>query len=62
MIEPEATGFIPATDRPRRRQARSSAALARVLPTPVSVPVTKKSRRIVNLPRPAAGQWRRPER
>src|SRR5579863_4340824 len=40
--EPDATGFITATRRPRATSARVRAAEMRVLPTPVSVPVTKK--------------------
>src|SRR5882672_1477796 len=39
---PAATGFIPATDFPLEAKACSSAQATSVLPTPVSVPVTKK--------------------
>jgi hypothetical protein len=38
--QPLATGFIPTALRPAARRACSSAQLASVLPTPVSVPVT----------------------
>jgi hypothetical protein len=41
--QPEATGFIAATRVPRAAKARHSAAAIRVLPTPVSVPVTNKA-------------------
>ena len=38
--QPLATGFMPTARRPRARKACSKAQLARVLPMPVSVPVT----------------------
>src|ERR1700677_4266058 len=43
MVQPEATGFIPATRTPRAAKARHRAAAMRVLPTPVSVPVTNRA-------------------
>ena len=42
-LQPEATGFIAATRVPRAAKARHRAAAMRVLPTPVSVPVTNKA-------------------
>src|SRR5581483_2576091 len=39
---PAATGFMPTARRPAARRASSSAQATSVLPTPVSVPVTKK--------------------
>src|SRR5689334_2807208 len=41
FMVPAATGFMTATRRPRATSARVSATVASVLPTPVSVPVTK---------------------
>ena len=41
-VHPEATGFIAATRMPRPAKARHKAAATRVLPTPVSVPVTNR--------------------
>src|SRR5438132_9625442 len=40
---PVSTGFITATRRPRWRSAVASAQATNVLPTPVSVPVTKRA-------------------
>src|ERR1700722_21040185 len=42
-VQPEATGFIAATRLPRAAKARHRAAATRVLPTPVSVPVTNRA-------------------
>jgi len=39
--QPDATGFMAATRRPAAAKAAHSAVATRVLPTPVSVPVTK---------------------
>ena len=41
---PAATGFMPTTRQPSAASPRSSATATRVLPTPVSVPVTKMPR------------------
>jgi len=50
--QPDATGFIPATRLPATTKAAHNAAAIRVLPTPVSVPVTN-SRKV---PSPAMPQ------
>src|SRR5882672_3082464 len=42
--QPVATGFMPTARRPERANARNRAEATSVLPTPVSVPVTKKPR------------------
>src|ERR1700722_13868162 len=41
-VQPEATGFIAATLAPRARNAPQRATAVRVLPIPVSVPVTNR--------------------